>query len=318
MALTKLEVAYLEKRHDFVLRIEACDATSSLATSQLVQKLEKPLGGAILMSLVLSDGLFASQTEAGFKKVMDAKWGALLTFNGVQPIKDLDFFISFSSAASMLGNAGQSNYAAANSVVDGFLRKHSNAFSVVLPGISDLGYFARIRESSMAHTVLLSWSMTSSGKHPSVSQSPPSPNTYTAELFNHLGDALLKLKDGNRACLYVPDFHWNNAMMELSSNSLHLLTRVVTEDRAEAMDQSNLRDKLLALLGVSASDFLPQVPFTAYGMDSLSATRLSQELRQYVAISQMQLLGGMTWDQLQARIDEANGATETALAQREA
>jgi len=173
MPLTKLEVAYLEKRHDFVLRIEASDATSSLATSQLVQSLEKPLGGAILMSLVLSDGLFASQTEAGFKKVMDAKWGALSAFNDVQPIKDLDFFVSFSSAASMLGNPGQSNYAAANSVVDGFLRGQPNAFSIVLPGISDLGYFARIRENSPAHTTFLSWSMTSHRTHPLVPQSFP-------------------------------------------------------------------------------------------------------------------------------------------------
>ena len=174
MPLTRLEVAYLEKRHDFILRIEACDATSSFATSQLVQGLEKPLGGAILMSLVLSDGLFASQTDAGFKKVMDAKWGALSTFNDVRPIKDLDFFVSFSSAASVLGIAGQSNYTAANSIVDGFLRDLPNAFSVVLPGISDLGYFARIHEDSTARTILLSWSMTSNRMDPFVSQSPPS------------------------------------------------------------------------------------------------------------------------------------------------
>lgn len=161
MPLAKLEVAYLEKLRDFVLRIEACDATSSLQTLRLVQSLEKPLGGAILMSLVLSDGLFASQTEAGFKKVIDAKWGALSTFNDVQPIKDLDFFVSFSSVASVFGNPGQSNYAAANSIIDGFLRKHSNAFSVVLPGISDLGYASRILESDPAHTTFFSWSMTS-------------------------------------------------------------------------------------------------------------------------------------------------------------
>ena len=104
--------------------------------------------------------------------------------------------------------------------------------------------------------------------------------------------------------------------MELSSSSLHLLTRVVTEEGAEHMDRSNLRDKLLALLKVSTSDFLPQVPFTAYGMDSLSATRLSQELRPYVTISQMQLLGGMTWDQLQARIDETKDAADATLAQQ--
>jgi len=289
--LTKLEVAYLEKRHDFILRIEACDATSSSATLQLVESLEKPLGGAIFMSMVLSDGLFASQTEAGFKRVMDSKWGALSTFNGVVPIKDLDFFVSFSSVASVFGSTGQSNYSAANSVVDGFLSKYSNAFSIVLPGISDLGYFARIRDDSPARTKLLSWSLTSD------------------QLFDYLGDALLKLKDGTRAPLYVPDLNWTNAKAVLTSNSLHLLTREATTDQTENTNQSSIRGKLLTLLGVSPADFSPQVPFTAYGMDSLSATRLSQMLRPYVTISQMQLLGGMTWDQLQARIDATKGAT---------
>ena len=132
-------------------------------------------------------------------------------------------------------------------------------------------------------------------------------------MFEYLGDALLKLKDGSRASLYIPDINWHAARVELCSNSLHLLTRAVTGGQAEHMDQSTLRDRLLVLLGVSASDFSPQVPFTAYGMDSLSATRLSQELRPYVVISQMQLLGGMTWDQLQGRIEtkEITEATST-------
>ena len=133
-------------------------------------------------------------------------------------------------------------------------------------------------------------------------------------MFNYLGDALLKLKDGSRAPLYITDINWQAAKVELCSNSLHLLTRDAEEDQADDMDESALRDKLLVLLGVSASDFSPQVPFTAYGMDSLSATRLSQVLRPYVVISQMQLLGGMTWDQLWARIDETKGNTEAPSA----
>ena len=168
-----MEAGYLEKRHDFVLRIEACDATSSLVTSQLVQSLEKPLGGAILMTMVLSDGLLANQTEAGFKKVMDAKWGALSTFNGVRPIKDLDFFVSFSSVTSVFGNAGQSNYAAATSIVDGFLHKHSNALSIALPAISDLGYFSRMSRGSPALATFLSWSVTPHRTYPSIPQYPP-------------------------------------------------------------------------------------------------------------------------------------------------
>ena len=170
MDSTKLEVAYLEKCNDLVLRIEACDATSSLATSELVQSLDKPLGGAVLMTMRLSDGLFANQTEEGFKNVMDVKWGALTIFNGIQPIKDLDFFVSFSSVASVFGNAGQTNYSAAHSVVDGFLDKFPNSFSIVIPAVSDLGYFARMSESSPALANFLSWSITSQRKYLSVSQ----------------------------------------------------------------------------------------------------------------------------------------------------
>ena len=155
-----MEVGYLEKRPDFVLRIEACDATSFPTTSRLVQSLEKPLGGVILMTVVPSDALFANQTESGFKRAVDAKWGALSTFNDVWPIKNLDFFASFSSAASVLGNAGQSSYAAANSIVDGFLNKHPNAFSIALPAISGLGYFARMSKGSPALATFLSWSVT--------------------------------------------------------------------------------------------------------------------------------------------------------------
>ena len=80
-----------------------------------------------------------------------------------------------------------------------------------------------------------------------------------------MGDALLKLKDGNRASLYIPDINWNEAKAELNSNSLHLLTRTVTADQTEEADQSTLRDKLLNLLGVSAADFSTQVPFTGIG-----------------------------------------------------
>ena len=147
-----------------------------------------------------------------------------------------------------------------------------------------------------------------------MSHDAPLPDTPSTELFNYLGDALLKLKDGSRAPLYITDINWHAAKVELCSNSLHLLTRDAEEDQADHMDESALRDKLLVLLGVSASDFSPQVPFTAYGMDSLSATRLSQVLRPYVVISQMQLLGGMTWDQLRARIDETKGNTEGSSA----
>ena len=99
------------------------------------------------MTLVLSDGLFANQTEDSIRRVVDAKWDSLTTLDTVLPIQTLDFCVSFSSVSALLGIHGQSNYAMANTIVDGYLARHNNAFSVSVPSISDLGYFARYRRS---------------------------------------------------------------------------------------------------------------------------------------------------------------------------
>ena len=109
------------------------------------------------MTLVLSDGLFANQTEDGIHRVVNAKWNSLRTLNTIIPIQTLDFCISFSSVSALVGNLGQSNYAMANTIVDGYLARLPNAFSVSVPSISDLGYFARYqgaRESNVKSTML--------------------------------------------------------------------------------------------------------------------------------------------------------------------
>jgi Phosphopantetheine attachment site len=56
------------------------------------------------------------------------------------------------------------------------------------------------------------------------------------------------------------------------------------------------------LLNTPLSDFSPDVPFIAYGLDSLGATQIAEAIKLYVTISQMQLLGGLTWKQLEAAI----------------
>jgi hypothetical protein len=38
------------------------------------------------------------------------------------------------------------SYYRANSLVDGYLEKYRNAFSLIVPGIKQLGYYARISE----------------------------------------------------------------------------------------------------------------------------------------------------------------------------
>jgi myxalamid-type polyketide synthase MxaB len=92
-----------------------------------------PLRGVIHAAGVLDDGVFDRQSAERFAKVMAPKvYGAwhLHTLTRELP---LDFFVVFSSTASVLGSAGQTNYAAANAFLDA-LAHHRRARG--LPGLS--------------------------------------------------------------------------------------------------------------------------------------------------------------------------------------
>ena len=262
------------------------------------------------MTLVLSDGLFTSQTEDSVRRVVNAKWNSLKTLNTIAPIQTLDFCVSFSSVSALIGNLGQSNYAMANTIVDGYLARHKNAFSLSVPSVSHLGYFARYQgahESNVKSTTLspdgkLSlavWNLSS---------------MRLTDLCAYLEDGLLKLYSGVRAPYYIPDIPWNQLHKEvgLASDAIHLITREETTGGIREGTESNVFDKVLSLLDLSTSDFSPEVPFTSYGMDSLAATRISEALRPYIKISQMQLLGGMTWNHLETKMREASTATGDA------
>lgn len=76
------------------------------------------LSGVFHTAGSLSDGMLAQQEWEGFERPMRVKMeGAWLLHEYCQS-QSLRFFVLFSSAASVLGNKGQTNYAAANSFMD--------------------------------------------------------------------------------------------------------------------------------------------------------------------------------------------------------
>jgi myxalamid-type polyketide synthase MxaB len=94
---------------------------------------QAPLRGVLHAAGVLDDGVLDRQTAERFARVLAPKvYGAwhLHTLTRELP---LDFFVLFSSMASVLGSAGQTNYAAANAFPDA-LAHHRRAQG--LPGLS--------------------------------------------------------------------------------------------------------------------------------------------------------------------------------------
>ena len=92
------------------------DAVASMLVT--LRATHPPLRGIVHAAGVLADASLLNLDDDRFRSVFPSKAaGALLLHRGTRDL-DLDFFISFSSIASVLGNAGQANYAAANAVLD--------------------------------------------------------------------------------------------------------------------------------------------------------------------------------------------------------
>ena len=92
-----------------------------------------PLRGVIHSAGVLDDGVLQQMNWERFTKVLAPKVQGAWNLHQLTQELPLDFFVCFSSAASLLGSAGQGNYAAANAFLDG-LADHRRALG--LPGLS--------------------------------------------------------------------------------------------------------------------------------------------------------------------------------------
>jgi thioester reductase-like protein len=97
--------------------IDIGNEESVLEILKRLQNSKTPLKGIFHLAGVLDDATLMEQDWSHFEKIYAAKvYGSFYLH---QHSRNLDFFVMFSSIASDLGSPGQSNYAAANSFLEG-------------------------------------------------------------------------------------------------------------------------------------------------------------------------------------------------------
>ena len=103
------------------VEVVACDVTSRDSVAGLIAAVpsEHPLTAVIHCAGVLDDGVVEALTEDRVNAVLAPKVRGAWHLHELTAHLDLSAFVLFSSIASVLGTAGQANYAAANAFLNG-------------------------------------------------------------------------------------------------------------------------------------------------------------------------------------------------------
>ncbi|KAJ7195057.1 hypothetical protein GGX14DRAFT_677404 [Mycena pura] len=267
------KVAYLEGRHELTLRLEKCDATDVEQMGALLRTLPAPLAGCFCMTMVRSDALFLDQTPDGFRAVYDSKVRVFETFTELVEIQRLDFVVAISSFSSLVGAPGQANYASACTALDGAMSRYLNAFSLIAPSILDAGYLERTGSAVVDRC----------------------PNCSAEALWVFLEDALRKM-DESPFTRYIPD-------VARPPGDQTVVPSVPHAAISSKVPREEVLRRVLVLLEVQAADFDAEQPLTTYGLDSIGAARLASILRPFGTFSQLQLLGGITWSEMESELN---------------
>jgi acyl transferase domain-containing protein/acyl-CoA synthetase (AMP-forming)/AMP-acid ligase II/acyl carrier protein len=243
-----------------------------------------PLRGVLHAAGVLDDGVLLMQDWSRFSSVMAPKVAGAWNLHLGTRDRQLDFFVLFSSAASLLGSPGQGNYAAANAFLDSlahFRRAQGlPAVSICWGPWAEVGMAAELAERSSRQ-----WT----------------PEGVTPLQVDRGLEALGRLLGAAGAQVGVLPVDWSRFLTQLPPGHLPPLLAEVAQGAGgpvapgefallaelEAAPAAERRERLVAhvqsqtaiVLGLKPGDLPdPEQGFFEMGLDSLMAIELKNRL----------------------------------------
>jgi NADPH:quinone reductase-like Zn-dependent oxidoreductase len=252
-----------------------------------------PLRGIVHAAGVNADAPLHRQDAARFDEVARAKILGAWLLHEYSSKSPLDFFVLYSSASALFGSAGQANYAAANSFLDGlaaYRRAHGLCATSVAWGAWDkVGMAARTSEATRAH-----WAGLGIG-FLSPEEAFPALERALEAAVSHV--AILAIDPQRAAAQATPGVRALFGLHGSAPSSTTDSTRGVAGDRADirvnlsvadlrdaapaarpGMVETYLRAEAARVLGFRAERLDTALPLASFGFDSLMAVQLKNRI----------------------------------------
>ncbi|MBW4632371.1 MAG: thioester reductase domain-containing protein [Iphinoe sp. HA4291-MV1] len=293
-----------------VAKADVSQATQVADVLTDIEQFMPPLRGIIHAATIYDDALMLQLSGECFFKVMAPKVIGAWNLHTQTLNTPLDFFVNFSSIASLVGNPGQGNYAAANAFLDALAHYRYAmglpALTINWGAIADVGFVARqgeVGELLQRHGFKLLPSQEALrvlGELLQVEavQTIMAPMNWrqwcqvhaagTLPRFSYLGEEeAVSEETGDR-----------NSERETLVNAL--LAAKPTE--RQQILESHLQKQVARVLGTSPAKLDTSKPLTNLGLDSLMGVELSNRIESDLGVSvpTMKLLGGVNIAQLAA------------------
>ncbi|GAA0894710.1 hypothetical protein GCM10009122_43910 [Fulvivirga kasyanovii] len=257
------------------------DFTDLKAVKQTIAALKKAHGqlhGIIHSAGMVADNFILKKTSKEFGEVLAPKVTGAYNLDEATKDIDLDFMVLFSSISSMTGNSGQADYATANSFMDHFAAYRNH--------LADAG-------KRTGRTISINWPLWQDGGmkidaskeeilRQSTGMSPMRTETGLSTFYRslELSQSQLLVMEGDLQQLHQAlfaekiintpagpaDTEGNEPVVEMDAGSL------------EEKTQDYIKKQLSELFKLPAHKIDPHAPLEKYGIDSILAMNLTNQL----------------------------------------
>jgi acyl transferase domain-containing protein/acyl carrier protein len=262
--------------------VDVAQQDKMVALLETVERSMPPLRGVIHAAGVLDDGVLIQQTWDRFVNVLAPKVYGAWNLHQLTSTAELDFFVLFSSVASVLGSPAQGSYAAANAFLDA-LAAHRRADGLTALSINwgawaEVGMAARVEQQGRRRVL------------GAIRPMQPDECLACMERALHLSDAQVVVADvdwgawqGGAASLLA------NVVQSVRAESQRSVSEASSDivQRLENVPEANRRAWLIdfirhearRVLGLSEGHPIDErQPLLKMGLDSLMAVELRNRL----------------------------------------